>query len=89
MWRPRTAKGLRSTLLSLEHKRQSRILWVMRLEMRSETSPCDVLYPAKKLELYPVCSGGAIKQEMGCGELGTLVHSHGSEINKAELGQDL
>lgn len=61
----------------------------MRLEMRPGTSPCDVLYPAKELKLYPVYSGGAIKQEMGCGELGTLVHSHGSGINKAELGQDL
>ena len=80
---------LRSSLLSLEHKRQSRILWEMRLETRPGTSPCDVLYPAKELELYPVYSRGAIKQEMGCGELWTLVHSHGNEINKAELGQDL
>lgn len=38
---------------------------------------------------YILSAVGAIKQEMGCGELGTLVHSHGSEINKAELGQDL
>lgn len=50
----------------------------MRLEIRPGTSPCDVFYPAKELELYPVYSGELIKQEMEGGELGTLVHSHGS-----------